>query len=192
MLHKLQRHQNPDSEPWQVHTWRDGIAEYTRFVEANNISWGQRDINLVEPFTGGKIFNQWVPMRLKQFNYIKVFLIWYLYVETIRLYNSSAVMNCILLCCMKPWFTQISSSKKFRSKTSKFYVGFYFFGMNDLDFSGKSTIHIHNLFCSPSLSLCVCMMKICFAKVATKMMWVHNEQQQCLKVYWFLCSKTFL
>lgn len=127
MLHKLQRHQNPDSEPWQVHTWRDGIAEYTRFVEANNISWGQRDINLVEPFMGGKIFNQWVPMRLKQFNYIKVFLIWYLYVETIRLYNSSAVMNCILLCCMKPWFTQISSSKKFRSKTSKFYVGFFFF-----------------------------------------------------------------
>lgn len=73
-----------------MHTWRDDIMENTWLMEANNVVWGQRDINLEDHLQGKKVFHQWMSMRLKQSNYLKELSNVISYLMTISLYNCPA------------------------------------------------------------------------------------------------------
>lgn len=131
-----------------MRTWRGDIMENTRLMEANNITWGQRDINLEDHLQGKKVFHQWVSMRLKQSNYMKELSNVISYLMTISLYNCPAAdkLHTFIIFLWSPCphkFHHLKNSGVRPIHCMRFLF-FGFFWCEWPRFSGKWTMPIHN------------------------------------------------
>lgn len=135
-----------------MHTWRDDIMENTWLMEANNVIWGQRDINLEDHLQGKKVFHQRVSMRLKQSNYMKELSNVISHLMTISLYNCPAAdkLHTFIIFYEALVHTNFIIWK-IQELDQYILWGFCFCGVNDLDFPANERCPYVIFFYCPSL-----------------------------------------